>query len=250
MAAKSTASNPAEGLDADVARGIKKSSLTVKRLAGDKASVRADFHFRGLRYQMDGVVDLAKGRAEPFIHHLSSRDGTVFEATVLGGRQDSRIEIQFGKALQAPRELVLNVEPLREGVLIGGFADGAELLPRRASGCVCDTADDSPLRPLLAWQADGATRPITMTVPKSVRQDLRGLAHVVQATVARMSQGIGVGDIFDVLNRVFCEIGCVGALLWCWIRQPDIPGTDGVFDILCMVAWGACNMVCRVNRPF
>ena len=82
------------------------------------------------------------------------------------------------------------------------------------------------------------------------RADLQGLTQVMQTTVARMGHGLGVGDILDVLDWVFCEVGCIGELLWCWIRQPNIPSTSGIFDILCMVVWSSCNMICRINRPF
>jgi hypothetical protein len=49
---------------------------------------------------------------------------------------------------------------------------------------------------------------------------------------------------------VLCYVECAWELLWCWIRQPDIPGTDGIFDTLCFVVLSGCLAVCRIRRPF
>lgn len=234
---------------AELARDAKKSGLTIKRLAGDKASVRGDFVFRSLRFQFDGVVDMANGRLEPFNHKLSGRDGAVFEMTVISGQARSRIETRFGKSVQGLRSLVLDVEALGEGSIVGGYADGAELLPIRATGCGCRTRSGPP-RPVLAWQPDGSTKAVTLALSKSLAPDLGGLVEVMQTTMARMGRAGGFGDIIDIFDWLLCYLECFWDIFVCWVTDPNIPGTKDIFDTLCMVLVGGCLTTCRFRRPF
>ena len=249
MASKKTVS-PSTAFDSDVALGTKKSSIHVKRLANGKASVKADFHFRGLRYQLEATADAARARLEPVTHKLSAAQGVVFEATALRSGARDRLEIRLGKAVAGPRTLVLDVEPLGDDAWIGGYADASELLPMRAHGCGCTNVGNQPLRPLLAWRGDGSTGAVSVALPKAMLQDLGGLVCVMQATMTRIAGGGGVGDLLDIFDWAWCELRCVGGLLWCWAKGPEIPDLNSIFQTLCIVRWGACRMVCRVNRPF
>jgi hypothetical protein len=233
----------------DIASFAARSHVSFKREKDGRVTLQASFVYRSLRYELEGSIDGA--HPGPMKHRLSSGKSVVYEATVLTGTSRSRVEMQFGKATDGVRSLMLDVEPLASGALVSGHADGNDLLPMRAPGCGCASARSAAEpRPLLAWDDKGNTQAVRLALPKSLLAEAGGLAQVVETTLARLSGGGGLGDIIDIVDWALCYVECVGEFLWCVIRQPDIPRTRDIFNLLCVVLWGACTTTCRIKTPF
>ena len=62
--AKEEKKSPKAEAGAEIERFVKQSNLVIKR-AGTKASVRGEFVFRTLRYELSGNLDLAARHIEP-----------------------------------------------------------------------------------------------------------------------------------------------------------------------------------------
>lgn len=102
----------------------------------------------------------------------------------------------------------------------------------------------------MAWDDKSVAQAVRLMLPKAVLDESGGLAQVVDATLARVGSSGGLGDIIDIFEWVFCYVQCVGDLLWCIFTHPKIPGTGNLNIVLCVVLWGGCNTICKINTPF
>lgn len=233
----------------DIASFAARSRVSLQREKDGRVTLEASFVYRSLRYDLEGVIE--GSRPGPMKHRLSSGRSVVFEATGLTGSARGRIELAFGKVSSGVRTLILDVEPLASGALVSGTADGQDLLPMRAAGCGCGgPRSAAEPRPLMRWDDQGAAHALGLALPKAVLDETGGLAQVVETTLARLGGGGGLGDVIDILDWAFCYVECIGELLWCIFTQPNIPRTRDIFNILCMVSWGACTTICKIKTPF
>jgi hypothetical protein len=233
--------------NAEVKRFADKSSIEFKRLAGERVRMTARFVYKSARYEVEGVIDTAKQRAEPFKHRFSLGGQRVFESTIAVGVGVSQTEFKFGPATRGARRLLLKSEALARGAVTTGIADGIELLPLISGGCSCKHAVDES-RPILGWQG-GAAKPVTVSL-KSTRgiDDVGGLAEVAETTIARTNNGF-FGDLIGCIQYGLCLLLCGIEYLVCVGGTAGLPRRD-IFVGLCSVTGGACVTLCKFENSF
>ena len=237
---------------AELKRFSEKSTVNFRRTAGDRVHVSGRFIFKSARYDVDGVIDMARRRVEPFRYRFSLNDQRVFDSIMSVAPNVVRTELAFGTATQGTRQLTLRAEPIKRGSLVTGSADGVEILPVISAGCSCKSHADRK-RPMLGWNDDGSVKPVTVRL-KSRRQagDIEGLAEVVETTVARVNDGrFGglFGDIMSCIDFALCMLMCGAEYLWCIVTAVGQPGSD-IFIELCSVVSGGCTTLCRFEDAF
>jgi hypothetical protein len=228
-----------------------KSAITFKAMPRNRVSVAARFVYKSARYEVNGVIDLDKRRAEAFTHRFSLGSQKVFDSLMAIGDASVRNEFSFGNATSGARKLALRTELLQKGALVTGSADGEELLPIVANGCSCKHSGAA--RSMLAWDKGTTTKAISIHLKSSrAAGDIEGLAEVMQTTIARTNNGAFGGDLGKIIGCIeygLCLLNCAFQYVLCVLGSLGLPESD-IFITLCSVGPGQCVMLCNFEHTF
>jgi hypothetical protein len=229
-----------------MARANTKSALEY-RVGRNQVEVSAQFIHESARYTLQTVVFADPFRVGPITQRVSCKAGTIFESMTSVGAHSVRTDTTFGSATTGTRKLSVTAKPFSEGLLIGGRADGAELVSTVIPNCSC--RDET--RPLLTWNADGSASPVHVDLkPHDSLADLAGLEGAAQTAIARANDG-RFGQHHGALQGCFdsgeCVVACTVAVFQCfgWV----LGGVARKRMILhCPLYVGVCILDCLIGH--
>jgi hypothetical protein len=229
-----------------MARASTKSALEY-RVGRNQVEVSAEFTHESARYTLQTVVFADPFRVGPITQRVSCKAGTIFESMTSVGSASVRTDTTFGSATTGTRKLSVTAKPLSDGLLIGGRADGAELVSTVMPNCGCR---EEP-RSVLTWNADGSASPVRVDFKAhDSLADLAGLEGAAQTAIARANDG-RFGQHHGALQGCFdmgeCTVACAVAIFECF--GIVIGGATRRRMILhCPLYVGACVLDCLIGH--